>query len=443
MGQFTNTATNTYTSITTNMIQGYQNRVNAATAYTKFTDKKPTPVTYWNLNLDRTTIDSGTLQSYDQLNDEDPRRYNRILGFYLYGIDRISPSLSVGEFGLESSSIEGEALVLPNTIIPYENDYFAIDYLEGGDKLILFRVLAVNRDTLDNGNNFYKIHYQLDQTKKVVYEALLSQTVNTYKFIMSNVGTNLVCLLDEQTETSINALSNIVANLKQFYINLFYKTNVQTFVYPYDHGAALIYDPYLIEFLIRNNVFLSYDSNYLYISQATFKSQTFAIEYQRTLFRDIEERNPSLSLNTAWPIQICDPNSLLIDRMEEYLELSIQRQNYNFHDPINFLNMDLFDRIVNNKLYDEEDQSLPHYRNIIINYMNGEDVSSITSTQLQSIDNIEYARVKDLHYDIPLLVHALNTFITGIMTKNSADPLDNTSTTTLCPQITECAAINR
>ena len=429
MGTFDNTSI--YNNSIDSLIQGQQSRINAANPYYKYTDKKPTPVTYWNINSTQTTLDCGTEQPYDQLTQEDPIRYNRVLNFLLYGLGQIETDIRIGEYGPESQ-IEGECLILPNTVIPFESDYFTIDYLINGDQRILFRVVSVNRDTLDNNANFYRIHYQLNQTQDIDYKYLMEHTVKTYKYISSNAGTNFIALLDEETENGINQLSNLLSMLRQFYMELFYRPNIQTFIYPYMHGSFLIYDPYLIEFLIRSKLYSTSDSSYLYISQATFKSLTFSIEYSKTLFNDIENRDHDLSLNTVWPINICDANSLLIDRMEEYLELSIQRQNFRFHDPINFLNMDLFDRIVNDDPYDESDESLPIYKNVIINFMNNKDASSITAKQIESIKNIEYARTKDLYYELPLIMYTLSRYITDLMTNpvSTGDGVD--STTCLC-----------
>ena len=412
MGTFDNTSI--YNNSIDSLIQGQQSRINAANPYYKYTDKKPTPVTYWNINSTQSTFDCGTNQPYDQLTQEDPIRYNRVLNFLLYGLGQIETDIRLGEYGPESQ-IEGECLILPNTVIPFESDYFTIDYLINGDQRILFRVVSVNRDTLDNNANFYRIHYQLNQTQDIDYKYLMEHTVKTYKYISSNAGTNFIALLDEETENGINQLSSLLSMLRQFYMELFYRPNIQTFIYPYMHGSFLIYDPYLIEFLIRSKLYSTSDSSYLYISQATFKSLTFSIEYSKTLFNDIENRDSDLSLNTVWPINIYDPNSLLIDRMEEYLELSIQRQNFRFHDPINFLDMDLFDRIVNDNPYDESDESLPIYRNVIINFMNNKDVSSITSKEIESIKNIEYARTKDLYYELPLIMYTLSRYITDLI----------------------------
>ena len=47
----------------------------------------------------------------------------------------------MGDFGLESSEVTGEAVILPNTIIPYVGDYFRLYQI---DKPYLFSVTKVD-----------------------------------------------------------------------------------------------------------------------------------------------------------------------------------------------------------------------------------------------------------------------------------------------------------
>ena len=75
MGSFSNTTS--YSDAINNLTQSYQDRL-AQNPYYKFTDKKPTKVTYWNTNSTMSTWDQGTQQNYDQLSEEDPTRYNRV-----------------------------------------------------------------------------------------------------------------------------------------------------------------------------------------------------------------------------------------------------------------------------------------------------------------------------------------------------------------------------
>ena len=414
---FTNTS---YRDTADSIVSSFQQKYSKAAPYYKFIDKKPTTVDYWNLSTTRTTFDMATEQAYDQLGDESPLRFNKVKAFQLYGLTKMHIDLQIGEFGPESSPIEGDAYVLPNTIIPSADDYFTILSLYGKDAKMVFRVTEVQKDTIDNGANFYRIHYVLDRPDMDAIKHLNRQTVKIFEYMPGNVGTNFVTLMEDKDKTALDALADMIGRIRQFYIDLFYKKNIQTFVYLYN-DEYLFYDSYLIEFLIRNKIMQSSNDDFLYISQATFRSSTFSIEYARTIFLNFEENDHELSLNTAYPIQICDPNSLLMDRLEEYFELSVLKQNYSFTHPINILDMDLFDRIVNGELYDEEDINNPIYRNIIIGYMKDGLSHTISKESLDSIRDIDFRPSKDLFYELPLLMFVMTKILLDGMTDKSND----------------------
>lgn len=418
MGNFSNTV---YRDTSDSLVQGIQNRLN--NTYYNFSDKKPTTVTYWNINYKMSTLDQGDKEVYHQLGQNTSLRYNRINKFQLYGIERIMLDYQRGELGIESP-VEGTAYILPNTIIPFADDYFMINYVK--EKPVLFRVVSITPDTLDSGANWYKIQYVLENTNGRSKDILDNKlTVETYEFIESNVGSNLVTLLKSSDADLLKKIDEAYDIIKTFYINLFYRQNIQTFVYSYDD--MMIYDPYLIEFMIRTGLFATDDENYMYISQAVHKPTTFALEYAHSIFMDIERVNPALHLNSLYPVPVHDPNSLLVDRMEDYYELSINL-HHAYMDPINWLNMDLFDRIVNNKPYQNDDnkdiRDIPIYRDIIIDYMNKNSLPDgksfeITDAELQQLECMDYTYRKDLFYEIPIILYILKQYTLDAQSNNS------------------------
>ena len=79
--------------------------------------------------------------------------YWEIKDFMIYGIEQIAVQMTNDDFGPTASEIEGEAIILPNTIIPYVGDYFNIDYT---DEKLLFRITDATPDTLENGSTLQK-----------------------------------------------------------------------------------------------------------------------------------------------------------------------------------------------------------------------------------------------------------------------------------------------
>ena len=51
----------------------------------------------------------------------------------------------------------------------------------------------------------------------------------------------------------------------------------------------------------------------------------------------------------------------------------------------------------------------------MIHFMNRGTVATITKEQLESLKNIEYAKNKTLYYEIPFVVHCLNTYISDMI----------------------------
>lgn len=423
MGTFSNT---NYSKTVDSLVQGSQKRLD--NPYYIFSDKKPTTVTYYNINIKKSTLDQGTRNTYDHIGENSPLRFNKIENFQLYGIDRIQIDYNLDEYGV-GSPVEGEALILPNTVIPCVDDMFYINYLL--DKPILFRVSKVSIDTLDTGANFYRINYYIDRVDKTALKYLNNkQLINTYTYKPGNIGSNFVAIIQKSDDELISNISSIIETLRMYYQNLFFRNNIQTFVYQYND--MFVYDPYLIEFLIRTKLFAVDDSKYyMYISQAVHKEDTFTIEYDHTIFKDIEDRNPELHRNSCYPVPVHDPNSLLVDRMEDYFQLSINLIHKPFEDPINWLDMGFFDAITDNILYDEEDPSAPIYRNIIIGWMNNKDFS-ITGDQLQSIKDIPFNHCKEFFYEIPILIYVLTRITNSIQEDVNADPTtdSNNPTTT-------------
>lgn len=413
MGTFSNT---NYSKTIDSLVQGSQKRLD--NPYYIFSDKKPTTVTYYNINIKKTTLDQGSRTTYDHVGENSPLRFNKIENFQLYGIEKIQIDYNVDEYGV-SSPIEGEALILPNTVIPCVEDMFYINYLL--DKPILFRVSKVTIDTLDTGANFYRIQYFMDRVDKTALKYLNNkQLINTYVYRPGNVGSNFVALIAKEDSELIDKLGSMMDTLRMYYQNLFFRNNIQTFVYQYND--MYVYDPYLIEFLIRTKLFAVEDSKYyMYISQAVHRDETFAIEYDHTIFKDIEDRNPELHRNSCYPVPVHDPNSLLVDRMEDYFQLSINLMHKPYENPINWIDMKLFDAITDNILYDEEDPSAPIYRNIIIGWINDKEYM-VNDKEFKSLQEIPFNHCKEFFYEIPIIIYIISRIINSIQANTSNDP---------------------
>ena len=399
MGNFINT---NYNKTIDNLVEGAKSRLN--NPFYIYGDRKPTIVTYYNINHNASTIDKGSSTLYDDIGQNSSLRFNKIENFHLYGIEKININLDIGEYGLESP-IEGEALILPNTIVPVPGDMFIINHVI--DKPYLFMVTGIGIDTLYTGANFYKISYKLTRTDMDALTSLETvQTIKRFTYKAGNVGTTLTPLIESNQAELIDKIEENIDTLLNYYMNLFYKNSVQNFILEYQH--MYLYDPYLIEFMIRNKLFALSGNNYFHVEQAVYIGDTFALEYDHTIFKDIEIKKSNMRLNSVYPVPVDDPNSLLVDRLESYYKLSNKVMYKDYDNPINWLDMDLLDRVINNELYDED--SNLYYRNLLILYMNNKEFD-ITDKIMNSIMDLEFNYTKELFYMIPILVFILKSYV--------------------------------
>ena len=415
----------TYNSMVNSLSNAQMDRL--ANPYYKWIQQKPQIVTYWNINNKRTTLDPGMTDSYDQLGNKSSFRYNRIKNFILYGISRTRVEMELQDYGVESAEIGGECLVLPNTIIPQPNDYFQLDIL--GNQPYLFRIVQVTVDNLETpGNNretnFYKCRYLLDNSRQDWLESLNGrQLVKKFVFKMENVGSNTTSIITEEEDTALTQLQSIYETLRKYYVELFWRPNIQTFVCGYLDGQ-FFYDGYLIEFIMRNGLFSSSNElEYLYIDQAVHTPSTFLLEYDRTIFADIENRKSQLHTNSAYLVPVHDPNSLLVDRMEDYHQLSVNLSHKGYSNPINNIHNNLFANIQENTPFNEDDTA-NHvlYWNIIVNFLNQDKSTfSFTEAEINSLTNIKFRYCKDLFYEIPILLYIIKTYISDLQEKGNTE----------------------
>ena len=309
-GKFINTQQKTTVN---SLVDGFKQKLN--NPYYKFIDKNKTIVTYYNLNKMKSTLDESLKTEYSRLGNTSPLRFNKINGMFLYGLERITTNLDMGDFGLESSDIEGEAYILPNTIEPIPNDYFIIDYIKGR---LLFKVISVTMDTLENDNNFWKIDYKLDRLDDVDIEKLV---VEEFEMLVDNVGTQYKTVIRKDDYDFISNVETVLDKLKNYYNELFYNDRVQT--YTFTHKGKNFYDPFMIEFFIRHNILQRGNEDYIFITHQTHLHKTFHIMYDNTMFRWFE--NPELGIDKcdtpryqAQAVYIDEIMSIFDCRPEEY-----------------------------------------------------------------------------------------------------------------------------
>ena len=403
-GKFTNT---TYGRTVDNLVKATKGVLK--NPYYVYTDKKPTKVTYYKQNLEKTTLDPDSGLNYAHIGEQSPIKFNKIEGFYLYGIDQITQNLDIGDFGLENDEITGQCIILPNTIEPTMGDYFRIPYLKED---ILFRVNAVNDDTLDNGSNVYQIDYKLERVEDL--KKIESQVVGTYKCIVNNIGTDFKCVIEDTSYQLIENLEGAMEDITAAY-QIFFDSKVQNFIYLYN--GFHMYDPYLIEFMIRNKL-MSYGSDYVYVHHGASLPKTFGYDYTKTLYYVLEhpeEIDTRKIFTTATAVGITDINSLMTTRQETYYQITYNDPN-KINARIEIFPIEVIERCKSGELYKDTDTVEKQAYNLMIAYFK-KDYDYIKGNLIDMLRQMDYTDNIQYFYLIPINLFIIKSFILHLMEK--------------------------
>lgn len=394
MGKFINTKRK---DTIDSLIEGFKERIQ--NPYYLHMEQKPTITTFYNPNIEASTLDEGLKVIYSAVGEESPLKYDKINDMFLYGLERITIALDNGEFGLEGEPIEGDGFILPNTIIPFPQAYFTIDHL---NKKYTFKVLSVSQDTLESGANFYRASYKYEGEDIL---PIAEQVIHEYNMIIDNVGTQFKAIIRTNDYDFVSEVQNVSNQLKRYYKHLFYNDRVQTFTYKQD--GANIYDPYMIEFIKRNKVLYG-DGEFVYIDQQIYLEPMFGVMYDKSFLRKLElcEKTNIIENNRIEPNIIEQPLSLLTMRKELYFEAKYA--NEIVLSGYDIFEQTFFDNITNNILISDISDVVTKYFNNI----------EITGDDILVISNMEYIESKMLFYIIPIIIYILEKQIIKLLRRN-------------------------
>lgn len=361
-----------------------------------FNDKKGIRVTFYNPNTEKSTLDPGSLLAYAQTGNNSSIRFDKINELYLYQFPRIEFNFEDDDFGLHNDPIEGESYILPNIFDPIEGGFFTVNHLK--DSTWLFKVTKVQKDTFDNGGNGYKISWILDQTTN---KEILDNIVGEYDYIDVESGTNLKAVIRHDKFKKAKILDDLSVTLCNYFYELFYNPSVQTFIWQW-LNCSRMYDPFAIEFMKRNKLMDPIQSK-VFVTHMTELTQTFSIDYNRSIYRAFELKEKTALKVSAIQSQadfITDMGTIFHSMFDDYYMMTyhviaaddIDDMYVAHKDLIEIMGADLYNRIMNGEKY--SDTSL-RFLNIIISHFNE--------------DTIWYA---DLQRDIEFLPAATNHALT-------------------------------
>ena len=400
-GKFTDT---TYKNTIDSLVQATKTKFN--NPYYIFSEQKPTRVTYYSQNIEKSTLDEASGLYEAHLGNNSPFVFHKINDFFIYGIEQILVNYDIGDYGTETEGISGEGTILPNTITPRPGDFFSIPYLK---EQILFKVSGITTDTLDTGANIYKIEFSLASTTAT--DTIEKQVEKSFNFVVNNVGTDFKTIIQDCDYDLAKQLEVLIENLITHFENIFFDRKTQTFTF--NHDGWLMYDPYMIEFFIRNSV-MKYGDSYKFVSHATETHRTFAMDYLKTFFYALE--NPTvknLSYSTmATADLINDPNSLFATRLEYYYSVNYKDKNM-IKTRFETIDSDVLEHIESGEYYETGDKR--EFYNLWIAYFN-DNKDFVKGSVIDIIMKTDFVDSLYDFYTLGITIFILERYITKLLT---------------------------
>ena len=362
-----------------NNVFEYEQRLQSP--YNRYIDKHPTYVTYYHINNDETTLNEGYQDTEDLLGDNSSLRFQKITDFPLYGISQIVIDINDEEQGLDTS-YEGEAIFLPHTIKPFQNDFFVINYLEKHDSYI-FRITAIEFDNI-HPDNFYKATFKLESTDAIHIERLENQVVNKYICIADNIGTENQCIIEHERFTQIEKVMKLYDNLASTYMSIFYNERYNCLLGEKPCGKKL-YDPFLIEFANKWDLFNDKKRLNTYIFNQEVQDNRFTIKYEKSVWRFIERQDIRLMTNFYYYIYqgILLPYTTFANWYDQTIYVSDISLTFNTDQDCDKIFLDDFITAVK----DDEQTIEGDYANLLRSYIRKEklDVYSVPMSLIDSL----------------------------------------------------------
>ena len=376
----------------------YESRLKSATS--RFLGEGALLTKYYNLSENRTTVDRG-LQSIDQLfGNKSPLRFNCILNFPIYGTQPFNPANDDSN-QIEDINVEGEAIILPSTIMPQPNDFFMVNHLK---MKAVFRVIDVQRDAM-KVEGYYKIKYYLYSTSDEVISALEKQTVNKYNTDLNSIGTQLNPIIKEDDFVLRSKIKQMIAKIIESYKALFYSERHNCFLFMDPQTRLRWFDLCGNEFISKHNLMNTGASSNVIVLSDKLRDEQFPLHYNNSIYNWIEIDAP-LSLispfffNLAYGVNYKVSSFALWNEKDIRVMLPEQSINtFENHSKLSFFTKEQIDAF-NGKVIPQNDLD-----KILYKFINGSDLT-LRDIPLTIGDGLLMSmKHKEFFFFIPILLY--------------------------------------
>lgn len=295
---------------------------------TFFENGAPIFATYLKQSKKLSTTDKGLGNVYENIG-KSGKKYLRIKHLPIYNIDPSVFDMENDEFGIHGS-FKFEGIITMDTIEPIAEDLLMFEFQK---EKYLYKIMNVEVDTILS-NNYYKVSIKFD---KVTPDNLEEQIVDNFTTLYDNIGSEDKSIIQDDDYLLLQKLENLYENVCEAYFDTFYNELGNCFTYKdrikikkagneilqlkvkyqaqhkvlkdddpilYTYEYVNFYDPYLMEFIIRNRLFEFDNSLTSFVFQHTIDTPNdFIKKYKQSIFYNIFKKHSFSNSFRQIPIQ--------------------------------------------------------------------------------------------------------------------------------------------
>ena len=231
--------------------------------YSGFLNQAPIYIKYFSKNSFESTHDQHLEAVQSVVGVNSSVKYDSIENVPLYAISEFNFDGNNDGYG-DESDITGDALLIPETVIPKEDDFFIIKY----DKVeYLYRIKKVDSNRI-KGKSFYRVSFYLSDAKESDIEKQVNNQLSIVTDLTNKSNINIIL---KNNALYLEKILRYIDRIKTNFISLFYVKHLNDFGVFNATDRMFITDKHLKIFIQefdlmkeispkRNEIFLPYQT---------------------------------------------------------------------------------------------------------------------------------------------------------------------------------------
>lgn len=274
----------------------------------RYADTGSLLTTYFSQSQKDITVDRGTKSIDELFGRMSPLRFNMIYDMPINGFGQANPE-NTDELQVEDINVDGEATIIPGTVVPKVMDFFMINHLK---MIAIFEVTDVVYDSM-KVNGFYKIRYRLHSTSDETVENLKRQVTGTFHCDLNAIGSDVNPIIKEENFIKRGQIIQMVNHMIDLYKAMYYNERHNCFLF-YDQQSGLNwFDMCGNEFMAKHGIMNAENSTRVVVLNKKIRDPNLPEYYANSVYSWLE---------LGAPLRLLQKFPYILNYSDSYLDSS-------------------------------------------------------------------------------------------------------------------------